>query len=195
MDNSQRTYLALEKLSQCTLNCDQVPKPVLSRVVRLLRPSNGVIDASIHTHAIKMRLRNALLSKYGKSGDGPAAVAELEKEIDILRTNDSPNWKSFLALLEPLSFSAGNADTQRMNVNIDKLNSIRSFSSSVPSIKEIEEKKDSSIRRDHHHLNESKVTLIRDDSLWVTREVELILLKDLLLVFQVLYFILTINIL
>jgi hypothetical protein len=181
MDKPNKLYSLLENLV-CNLSNTATPPPgVINRVARLIRPANSSIEANVHTHAIKLRIRNALINKYGKGLEGPAAVAEFEKEIDTLRNLDSMHWQAFLALMEPLALS-GEIHSEQNTFFTPPIMSHQKLSTNI---QKSEPKETILPYSNPVLLDQCDVLLVNDQSIWVSREVELLLLRDLLLIFQV----------
>jgi hypothetical protein len=180
MDSSQKIDSNIRKLAQQMLRSDKVPPKTLERIYRLIRPtSNDVLE---HSNAIKIRIRRTLLSKYADENEGPGAVASFDREVDSLRRMNSKNIASFLALLEPLCFSSSHkapifemptaATTKIDDAPIEVKEIMNTVRKSVPI-------------GVPPPLSEDEITLISDKTLWVSRDVEMKILRDLLLIFQV----------
>jgi hypothetical protein len=181
MDSKSGLQGALVKLAEQLLRCD-VPNCVVLSASQLLRP--GHPDVVLHSDAVRSRLKSFILSKYGEASDGPSAVADFDREVDSLRRMQSRNWQPFLAMLEPLSLSM----SQKRDVYAKHF----SFPSNSSKTCEDDKKKASFFENTKHEpknmpapLGANEITLINDESLWVSNDVESTLLRDLLLVFQV----------
>jgi gamma-tubulin complex component 3 len=106
-DNAGRVQKALLSLSRLLLRTDAVPADLLTGLRRLLRPADAQSASDFHYSALKHRLRASLLTQSintNRRDDGPALVARLDRELEQLRRSGLRQLTSFLALLEPLSF-------------------------------------------------------------------------------------------
>jgi hypothetical protein len=182
MESQDELVELLQRLSQQILRTGP-SRDATVNVCRLLRPTNP--EVMTHSDAVKTRIRRFILSKYGDNSDGPSAVADFDREIDSLRRMQSPNWQAFLAILEPLSLHMSqqtrpdhkNFAFPAFNVKIDKSDSEKTplggdGAAPVP-------------LNEPGRLSTVDFDLINHKALWVSPQTEMILLRDLLLIFQV----------
>lgn len=193
----ERVERGLQRLAQLLLRTETVPAPVLLRARRLVRPTTRDIAQGVHTNAVKLRMRRTLMSaSQGHAGEvtsGPNKVAAFDKDIDLLRRRHVKHWQSFLAFLEPLAFSASVANRLQM----DRLPPAFSLlSQSQPPPASSSSTSDSSpppqpFRSDSllpygppPILSDLVIQNINNDLVWIPRSTELLLIRELLLVFQ-----------
>ena len=188
-DNAGRVQKALLDLSRLILRKDAVPDDLMTSLKRLLRPADKESVSDFHYNALKHRLRSSILSRSLNASvkdGGPALVAKLEKHIDDLRRRGFRQLTPFLAVIEPLSFQ----QSRYLNVL---------FSASTPTeLLSAEDKiwTDAGIVQPEGNENRQDANVSQkrniseakrpsDALTWVSRDIELKLLKDLLFIFQV----------
>lgn len=169
----------MQKLSQQLLRSESSQDDAL-KISRLLRPTNS--DVLTHSDAVKTRLRKLLLSKYGEFSGGPSAVMDFDREIDSLRRMHSNNWQAFLAIIEPLTIQMS------LQTNPGKDFAVPSTKARIDTtgVHSQESASSTSIPLNvPRHLSTAELELMNQNTIWVSPVIELILLRDLLLVFQV----------
>ena len=213
MDNDpERVEQGLHRLAQLLLRTETVPETILERARRLVRPTTRDIAQGIHTNAVKLRMRrtllnndnipNNILSSNSKEKDdkkeknksifGPEKVIEFEKNIDLLRRRHVKHWQSFLVLLEPLAASASMANRLNMERSPPPFSLL---SQSTPVVKRSEEESSQVETKPFHSesllpygpppiLSDEVIKDINNDLVWIPRDTELLLIRELLLVFQ-----------
>lgn len=160
-----------------------VTRTDVDRAIRLLRPSKGSTE---HTTAIRARIRQTILNQCGESNpDGQLLLNKFEKQCDLVRKVNPNLLSSFLAILQPLSFRAANSTQVKPFVNLTerKNNTDGSFSNFATGAAalSVESKLDETI--EEQTAVDSRV--FQSDLVWVTSEVEHLLLVDLIYVLQV----------
>jgi hypothetical protein len=182
------------KLAQLVLHTDapHIPTSLLQNAMRHLRYQNNS-TLSLSQNAIKTRLRQAILSKYSYDRNGPVNVANFDKEVDSLQKKCSSHLNSFLILLQPLSFSSPHSENRYFNMT----SSSASAQEPVPAptkatgtgMKGTATGTGTGASRlpigIPPTLNEKELTLLNDQTLWISKDTEHLLLRDLLLIFQV----------
>ena len=161
-----------------------ISESALVSASRLLRPASS--DVSMHSDAVRLRLRRFLLSKYGEDSGGPSAVMDFDREVDALRKMQSPVWQSFLAMLQPLSLhrqEQENPDHRKFRFPL--LDDRSKPRSGVLPMTEIEAKSSALPLSSPPDLIERELLPDSHKTLWVSDGVESLLLRDLLLIFQV----------
>jgi hypothetical protein len=124
----ERVDRGLKRLIQLLLRTDDTVTDTdnsLRRARRLVRPASRDVASGRHSSALKLRMRRALLDNTSDAthslnhsqsqSSGPSKVAELDRELDLLRRRHVRHGHSFLAVLEPLAFSASVADKLHMD--------------------------------------------------------------------------------
>eukprot|EP01042_Synura_sphagnicola_P028592 gene28592-36875_t len=76
----------------------------LDKLVRILRPANQ--QANDHTHAIRLRLRQAILNHPNAASEGPLLLSRFDKVFDSLKRLSPLLGGPVLAFLKPLSFKS-----------------------------------------------------------------------------------------
>lgn len=192
----ERVDRGLERLAQLLLRTDKVPETVLHRARRLIRPTSRDVAQGIHTNAVKLRMRRTLMnsvsseSSSGKSMSGPSKVADFDKDIDLLRRRHVKHWQSFLAVLEPLSCSASVANRLHMEQKPPAF-SLLSQHAPADSGGATVTLPAQTFRSDSllpygppPILSDEVIQNINNDLVWIPRATELLLIRELLLVFQ-----------
>lgn len=184
-DNAGRVQKALLDLSRLLLRQDTVPNDLLSGLKRHLRHADPESVSDFHFNALRHRLRASLLTQSINSSrkeDGPELASKLDKEMDRLRRSGFGHLTAFLALIEPLSF--------RKNRHSSFL---VSSSTANDLVKDDDEAwmnagrvlADNSGKSNKPAQESKAVSDISTDQLtWISPDVELRLIKDLLFVFQ-----------
>ena len=189
-------YSGNERVRQCVtelatlLNEQNGPsKTDIDRAIRLLRPAKGPVE---HIAAIKARIRQSILNHSTDSGDAQLELNKFEKSCDEVRKINPNLLNPFLALLQPLSFSASNkSSTSHLLATSTKPASQTAFTT--------EEKLPESVfipkERDNVGLEELPTRRSEglEDSqnvenaniIWVSKDTEQALLVDLIYVMQV----------
>jgi hypothetical protein len=135
-----------------------------------------------------------------KSMSGPNKVADFDKDIDLLRRRHVKHWQSFLAFLEPLASSASVANRLHMERNPpafsllspSKQDNATSSSGSLGGQPPLVSVAPSQSFRSESLLpygpppilSDEAIQSINNDLVWVPRASELLLIRELLLVFQ-----------
>ena len=189
-----RVERGLERLAQLLLRTETVPETILQRARRLIRPTSRDITQGIHTNAVKLRMRRTLMSRnqtqsQDHSGEsksismsGPNKVAGFDKDIDLLRRRHVKHWHSFLAFLEPLASSASVANRLKIS-----LLSPAPPPAPVPSTTSVTQPFRSESLLPYGPppiLSDLAIQHINNDLVWVPRATELLLIRELLLIFQ-----------
>lgn len=84
----------------------------LNQLVRILRPSNQ--QANDHSHAIRLRLRQAILNHPNAANEGPLILSRFDKIFESLKKMNPSIHGSVLAFLKPLSFKSLPANIRPM---------------------------------------------------------------------------------
>lgn len=184
---------------------DDVQDTTLERAVRMLRQSE--YSHVEHTGAIKQRIRQAILAKTVTGTNGPTLVSAFEKECDNLRRMNSPLLQPFLSIMEPLSFSL-----LPVNQFGTRINSVRETDAATYRVGEAQSSSDvqnssssssSAPSRSGlppmsyaiagglmpivppYHTSGVDINSIEAQMAWISNDVEIKLLKDLIFIFQV----------
>jgi hypothetical protein len=186
------------KLAQLLLHTDSahIPTPLIQNAFRHLRYQNNS-SLSLSQKAIKIRLRQIILSKYSYDQNGPVNVAHFDQEVDSLQKKSSVHLNSFLILLQPLSFCR-QSNSENLYFNMSSLSTAASASApdsspATPKTALATGTKGTNSGQPVNRLpigippalNEEELTLLNDHTLWISQETEHLLLRDLLLIFQV----------
>jgi hypothetical protein len=213
-NSNESLTLKIQKLSQLLLKQDEIPRDILHNLTRLLRPNGSgrrENEIGIYSTAIRKKIRQKILENYRrddykrekedkKDGDslkrgenwrerdqgsdnGLIQLSYFDSEVDELRKQRSQHLESFLILLEPLAFS----NQWNEQVYFTTPTATRTEKSARSNEKKIESKNiDSKLPIGiPPPLNEEELTLLNDQTLWISKDIELLILRDLLLVFQV----------
>ena len=180
---------------------EDVSDATLDRSLRLLRQADpGHGD---YTSAIKQRVRQSILVKTVTGTNGPSLVAAFEKECDNMRRMNSHLLQPFLSIMEPLSYSLAT-----VNQFGSRINSVKESDSATYRVPETQTKSSlqnssSSQKQSElpqmsyaiagglmpivppYHTSGVDVNSPEAQSAWISNEVEIKLLKDLIFIFQV----------
>lgn len=191
------------KLAQVILRVEatNLSNSYIQNLCRYLKYQSSQSSSNLHQHAIKIRLREQILSNYSptyasstalmteKTQDGVINVTKFDEEVDNLRKKSSRYLNSFLVIFQAICFK----------------NPFNSHSKYFPLVSNQQEKKStqppsepslSTASANLHlgtttlpigippRLNEDEVTLLNDHTLWISKDVEYLILRDLLLIFQ-----------
>ena len=184
---------------------DEVPDSVLEKATRLLRPATSGMQE--HAGAIKQRIRQSILMNTVSGRSGPAIVTDFERECENVRRVNPALLHSFLAVVEPLSYSlstnggSSSSGSSIVGARINKLtelentNSINATSTTRSSLgirtTGITNFRPSSITSDDlmpivppYHTTGVDIASSEVSFAWVNEEIEIKLLRDLLYIFQ-----------
>ena len=196
-----RVDRGLKRLAQLLLRTETVPETVLLRARRLVRPTSRDITQGIHTNAVKLRMRRTLMTgaadQIGKTSvSGPNKVADFDKDIDLLRRRHVKHWHSFLAFLEPLASSASVAHRLHMERKPPAFSLLSQEQAPPPSAATATttataEPSTQPFRSDSllpygppPILSDEVIQNINNDLVWIPRDTELLLIRELLMIFQ-----------
>lgn len=193
----ERVERGLERLVQLLLRTEKVPDTVLKRARRLVRPTTRDVAQGVHTNAVKLRMRRTLMNSPSSSSSlasGPSKVSDFDKDVDLLRRRHVKHWHSFLAVLEPLAFSASVANRLHMDRSPPAFTLL---DPTPPQPIPAADASSESAPTGHQFRSESLLPYgpppilsdeviqnINNDLVWIPRETELLLIRELLLVFQ-----------
>jgi hypothetical protein len=189
---------------------DDVPDAVLEHATRLLRPATSGIQE--HAGAIKQRIRQSILMNTVSGRSGPAVVTDFERECDNVRRVNPALLHSFLAVVEPLSYSLSSMNHGTTNSGSSSSSSI--VGARINKLTELENTNNintTSVIRSSIGIRTTNNTNFRPSSItvddlmpivppyhttgvdiasselefaWVNEEIEIKLLRDLLYIFQ-----------
>lgn len=182
-DNAGRVQKALLDLSRLILRQDTIPDDLIPRLKRHLRPADSESVSDFHYNALKHRLRDSILTQSlntNRKDDGPILVAKMDKELERLRRGGFRQLTAFLAVLEPLSFRQSRVSSLLIS-NSTNNNMVSDEDEKWQETGRVKrEEKSSGPARPRVEKNAASALLV-----WVSPDVELRLIKDLLFVFQV----------
>ena len=195
----------LKELIRLVCRTEEVSESVLEHATRLLRPATSGIQE--HAGAIKQRIHQSILMNTVSGRSGPAIVSDFERECDNVRRINPALLHSFLAVIEPLSYSLSS-----MNVGTTSSGSSSSGSSILGArINKLTELDNTNHIHTSSSIRTTSNTSFRPSSItpdtlmpivppyhttgvdsdspevsfaWVTEEIEIKLLRDLLYIFQ-----------
>jgi hypothetical protein len=184
---------------------DDVQDATLERVVRMLRQAE--YSHVEHTGAIKQRIRQAILAKTVTGTNGPTLVSAFEKECDNLRRMNSPLLQPFLSIMEPLSYSLLPANQFGSRINSVKETDAATFRvGEAQSSSDVQNSSSGSSSTPTksglppmsyaiagglmpivppYHTSGVDINSTEAQMAWISNDVEIKLLKDLIFIFQV----------
>lgn len=193
-----------EELLKLVLRSDEVPYRIMDRALRSLRPApQEGLDQ--YAAAIKLRLKQGILSNSpattgagSGASTGPQAVAAFEGACDKLRRCNPRVLSSMLTLLEPLSFPRAVPGYFQQTTGVSELPAAPAVGPGNPmwggpgagpeaaSAQQaaVPAAPSSSSGSSTVHVLASAENAEADALLWLSHDVEDILLKDLLFIFQ-----------
>ena len=196
----------LKELVRLVCRTDEVPDSVLEHATRLLRPATSGIQE--HAGAIKQRIRQSILMNTVSGRSGPALVTDFERECDNVRRVNPALLHSFLAVIEPLSYSLSSMNHSATNsgssssggsivgarinklTELDHTNNIARTSTATRMMGNTSIRP-SSITADDlmpivppYHTTGVDIASSEVSFAWVSEEIEIKLLRDLLYIFQ-----------
>lgn len=152
----------------------------IDRAIRLLRPSKGTIE---HSGAIAATIRRAIFNKSSSSiSDGQLLLNKFENQCDVVRKINPELLNPFLAVLQPLSFKAEKSAPSRQFSSLTDKKSEGAFSNTTIGVAS------ESKSTDNYFPEEQLVVdtrVLQSDLVWVSNDVEHLLLVDLVYVLQV----------
>ena len=175
----------VDELVKLGFGADDISPDFSKQLLRLLRPSSADVDD--HAMVVRHKLREALLAGSAGGSERASSIAAFEKECDKIKTTNPQLLNSFLAMMQTLSASkAGSRKTIKssfpvsesqinkvLDVNVTRKTNITTPIKATDSLRNIQENGD---------LRALASEIIH---VWVSKEVELKLIKDLLYIFQV----------
>lgn len=205
MDNSERVKNATLELARLILKENDVAPQVLDRALRLLRPARS--NGSALVGPIKNQIRQKIIAhaNTNSSVSGANLVATFDKLFDKLRSslpNSSPLGTnlvySFIQIVEPLCFSLVSNNDNFFNSTFLLPPTAANFSLSSggindqliglsPGAKPIDVPSVPSTTNDESLLGEktsADVMVDPLDTIWVNRSTEILVMRDLLYIFQ-----------
>lgn len=178
--SSQFLKEKVAELIKLGLRTDDRQPDLEDRLFRLLRPASG----DDHSTVIKLLLRQAILNKSSKATEGPAEVAKFERECEHLRRLNLSILNPFLAMLEPLKFP-----------KLQHFYFEPTVTKPVLAITRNDPEKERRIREQSQSFlpisapfptNDSDAAALESGFIWLSKDVEIKVMRDLLHVFQVL---------
>lgn len=198
----------------CLLRREEEPSEAsLRRARRLLRPTTRDVQRGELLPAVRSRLRSHLMTATNGSGDGkssaPEKVKAFEKEVDLLRRRHVKHWPSFLTFLESLvsslpswrgtdlgeedvSFSIPSVVSDQQEKSVKPHNQpsgffhkeVSSSSAPIPAPPSSFQSESLLPYGPPPILSDESIQSINNELVWVSRDTELLLIRDLLLIFQ-----------
>lgn len=191
----------VRELIKLLTRSEDVLDTTLDRSIRLLRQADpGHGD---YTSAIKQRIRQSILAKTVAGTNGPSLVAAFEKECDNMRRMNSHLLQPFLSIMEPLSYSLATVNQFGSRINTVKENDAATFRVSESQTSSSSHNSSSTLKQSElpqmsyaiagglmpivppYHTSGVDVNSPEAQSAWISNEVEIKLLKDLIFIFQV----------
>jgi hypothetical protein len=195
----------IEELIRLGLNSDSASDPqfvegLSKRLLRVLRPTSNTVHE--HAAAIKQKLRESIISQATGGSNGLSNASTFEKECDFMGKIDSRLLNSFLAMLEQLKTSAVAANYVKYDQPVrdaDATSAIvlplpaapKPVTASLPlpkvmTVVDAEGFKGPTALRFEVALPEDEANALSVElsHIWVSKEVETKLIRDLLYTFQ-----------
>lgn len=172
------------------LNPDSEPSTnvEIDRAIRLLRPAKGSTE---HSTAIRARIRQTILNQSAESNsDGQLLLNKFEKQCEAVRKVNPSILNPFLAVLQPLSFKAEKKQNNTQSKHFSNLaerksNGDGAFSDNVGTASFNSEAKAVALGQSTEEQAVVDSMVVQSDLVWVSSEVEHLLLVDLIYVLQV----------
>lgn len=193
------------ELIKLVLRDEDVPDSVVDKAVRMLRQADDTHGE--HSGAIKQRIRQSILNHAVAGSNGPALVSKFEKECYNLGTMGSPLLRPFLAVMEPLSHSLTQLNVLGPKINI--INESETFNRNENSSGSSTDAISTGLRTQRntgtkselpsmsyaiaggllpivppYHTSGVDVDSSEATMAWISSDVENLLLKDLIYIFQ-----------
>jgi hypothetical protein len=205
MESGNEIERKLLKLAQVVLHqeADSIPSSLIKNLMKYLKfhPTNP----SSHQTALRIRLRQQILANYssppssqydasntsqslnshGGAGGGSnvVMVTKFENETEAMQKRNSKYLSSFLFIFQSLCFSNYRKSQQIFPSLAPSPEEKRNPSREVPAAPVVPGGRlPIGIPPP---LNEEELTLLNDQTLWISPDTEALLLRDLLLIFQV----------
>jgi Gamma tubulin complex component N-terminal len=185
-DNMQTfVRLNMEDLARLILKIEKVPEILVTRVSRLIRFDASTEQLTQHSKAVKLKIREKIISD-DMTGSA-ASLAKFDGTCDSLRKLNPIILTSFLAVFEPLAFTAAKGNSSISNTIITAIPSIYHGSNQVTQSKPIVDNSSFAIlpkALQSLNIDKSEDAVNNDGLLWINRDTELTILTDLLFIFQ-----------
>lgn len=202
MSDSSDVVKLVQQLSQLVNPTKTLDKSKLENVLRLLRPANNSYP---HAKVVKTKLMKAILHNADNVNEGPILAAKFEQDCDLLHRLNPSLLNPFLTMIHPLSFkNKSNLSAQRIpNTILSDNRRVETGKLSALTIAAT----DTVSGQQHNNMNKTTAAgllslpfdsnpnqlvsigqdLNRDAAavVWMDRATELLILKDLLYIFQV----------
>jgi len=177
---TESLHTKFEELLKAVRGTSDLPEGLLDNMIRLARPASS--DAQRYALAIKQRLRQSVLMNASE-GNGPLAVANMERECDRLKRSQFRFLPQLLAMLEPLAFTYVPPPSSFVPKSSSEH---RTFSTSIP-----ESSLNGALPYEGNNIggispvsSVDMQALLDRERVWITADAELKILRDLLYVFQ-----------
>ena len=212
METGNEIERKLLKLAQVLLHqeSEHIPPSLIKHLMKYLKISSSN-SANSHETALRIRLRQQILANYASplssqqeashtsqshenhnshggigGGNNVAMVTKFENEMEIMRKRNTKYLPSFLFIFQSLCFSNYRKSQQIFPSLAPSPEEKHIPSREVPTATPVRSAGRLPIGIPPP-LNEEELTLLNDQTLWIAPDTEALLLRDLLLIFQVLH--------